>query len=388
MITQIARYIDNALVGGGQYAVAGVAITSRRRNMKLTLTCCAVVLSLVCTVRADLSESLKTGAMDIKQAGPMAFGPDGVLFIGDTQQGAIYAVATGDSSGDPSSVKINVAGIDQKIAAMLGTTASDILINDVAVNPASGNAYLSVSRGKGAEAAPAVIKVDGAGKISEVKLSEAKFSKAAFNNVPGGGNQRGQSITDIAYAGGKVIVAGLSNEEFASKLRTLEFPFKEADRGASVEIYHGAHGAVETRSPVRTFVTLDVSGEPTVLAAYTCTPLVTFPMANLKNGEKVTGKTVAELGAGNTPLDIITYKKDGKEYLLVTNTRHGVLKLSTDGIADVAPITNKVRGTAGMKFENISDLKNVKQLDKLNGKSAVLLVSAEGSSELKTIALP
>ena len=32
------------------------------------------------------------------------------------------------------------------------------------------------------------------------------------------------------------------------------FPFKTADNGTSVEIYHGAHGQFETRSPVRTFV--------------------------------------------------------------------------------------------------------------------------------------
>src|SRR6185503_20473544 len=111
-----------------------------------------------------------------------------------------------------------------------------------------------------AGATPVLIRVDPAGKLTDVKLSEAKFAKASLNNIAANGNQRSQSITDLAYVDGKVIVAGLSNEEFASKLRTVEFPFKQADRGASVEIYHGAHGAVETRSPVRTFVTLDIAG--------------------------------------------------------------------------------------------------------------------------------
>lgn len=357
--------------------------------MRLALTSCVVLaLTVVSAAWADLTDSLRGVGMDIKQAGPLAFAADGVLFIGDAQQGAIFAVATGDTKGDASKARIDVKGIDQQVAAMLGTTPADILINDVAVNPASGNVYLSVSRGRGAGAAPALIRVDSAGKLSEVKLSEAKFAKASLNNVPDGGNQRNQSITDLAYVNGKLVVAGLSNEEFASKLRTIEFPFKDADRGASVEIYHGAHGKLETRSPVRTFVTLDVAGTTHVLAAYTCTPLVTFPMGDLKGGAKVTGKTVAELGAGNTPLDIITYRKAGKEYLLVSNTRHGVLKLGTEQIASVEPISQRVRGTAGMKAENVAALANVKQLDKLNDESAVLLVTEGGSSELRTVPLP
>jgi hypothetical protein len=354
-------------------------------EMKRTLAACVAFALSAVVAHADLADSLKPGPVDIKHAGPLAFGPDGVLFIGDAQQGAVYAVATGDTSGDASKVKIEVKGLDKQVAAMLGTTPADILINDVAVNPASGRVYLSISRGRGAGAAPVVIKVDAAGKLSEVKLTDAKHSKAMLNNAPTDGRQRRESITDIAYVDGRVVVAGLSNEQFASKLRAVPFPFEKADDGTSVEIYHGAHGAVETRSPVRTFATIDVEGKPMIVAAYTCTPLVTFPISELKNGQKITGKTVAELGAGNTPLDIITYKKAGKEFLLVTNTKHGVLKVSTDGISAIEPITSRVRGTAGLKFENVAELSDVKQLDKLNGESAVILI---GASELRTIELP
>ena len=150
-------------------------------------------------------------------------------------------------------------------------------------------------------------------------------------------------------------MAGLSNEEFASKLRTIDFPFKGADKGTSVEIFHGNHNAIETRSPVRTFLVLDVKGQSNVLAAYTCTPLVLFPVDDLK-GEKVRGKTIAELGAGNNPLDIISYKKEGKEFLLLNNSKFGVMKLATEAISTLAPITERVGGTAGLKFETIAAL--------------------------------
>ena len=39
--------------------------------------------------------------------------------------------------------------------------------------------------------------------------------------------------------------------------------------GAAIEIYHGAHGRFETKSPVRTFVAYKIKNEPYLLAAYT-----------------------------------------------------------------------------------------------------------------------
>ena len=74
------------------------------------------------------------------------------------------------------------------------------------------------------------------------------------------------SITDIAFVKGKVVVAGLSNEEFASKLRVLDYPFKNSNAGASVEIFHGAHGRFETRSPIRTFIPYEIDGRPHIVA--------------------------------------------------------------------------------------------------------------------------
>ena len=43
-----------------------------------------------------------------------------------------------------------------------------------------------------------------------------------------------QTVTDMAYVEGRLFIAGLSNEEFSSKLRSVAYPFTEVDRGASV----------------------------------------------------------------------------------------------------------------------------------------------------------
>ena len=68
-----------------------------------------------------------------------------------------------------------------------------------------------------------------------------------------------------------------------------------------------------------------------------------FPVADLKPGAKVRGTTIAELGAGNQPIDMVLYKKDGHQYVLMANTRHGVLKIATDQFGSASGLTDPVQ---------------------------------------------
>jgi hypothetical protein len=226
--------------------------------------------------------------------------------------------------------------------------------------------------------------------VAEFALDDVKFSKAAIPNAPSD-KGRQDVTTDLQFSGGKILVAGLSNEEFASNLRVIPFPFEKVENGTSVEIYHGAHGKLETRSPVRTLAVFDVGGEPNVLAAYTCTPLVKFPLSDLKPGAKIKGTTVAELGNRNRPLDMIVYNKDGKDFLLLANNSRGVMKVNVEKIDATQGITNPVKGggTEGLSYDTIAELKGVTQLDKLDKDHAIVLVQADGGAlNLKSVQLP
>ena len=175
---------------------------------------------------------------------------------------------------------------------------------------------------------PLLVRVHADGKMEEVSLENVPFAKAELPNAPGHERQRAESITDLSFADGRVFVAGLSNEEFSSRLIAIPFPFSTGGfDAAAIEIYHGAHGKFETKSPIRTFVTYRINNEPYMLAAYQCTPLVKLPVADLKAGAHVKGTTIAELGNRNRPLDMIVYQKDGKDYLLMTNSSRGVMKI-------------------------------------------------------------
>ena len=354
--------------------------------MRTKLLVAALLVASAATGRA---EDLKPGTPDLKSATALAFGPKGVLFVGDAAGATVFAIDTGDTkpAGDKA---LNVEQIDSKVAAVLGVAAKDVKVTDVKVNPASGNVYLSVTRGTGA-GTPALVKVGRDGTATAVSLKDVPFASVKLPNPATGGAKGPPAvITQMAFVGGKLIVAGLSSEEFASTLRVIPYPFKDADKGSGIEIFHGAHSAIETKSPIRTFVAYKIGTEDNIMAAYTCTPLVKIPVADLKPGAKVKGTTIAELGNRNNPLDMIVYKKDGKDYILMANSARGVMKIQTDEFATVAPITKGVGGggTAGVKYETIAELKDVMQLDKLDEGNALLLVKSGTGFDLKTVPLP
>jgi hypothetical protein len=317
-----------------------------------------------------LTDGMAKGKPALKSVSNLAFGPGGIMFVGDPTAATIYAIDTADTK-EAGKGDVMVDKLEEKLASMLGVVKTDLTVTDMKVNPASGNIYLSVTRGRGAGSVPVLLKVDRAGSISEFSTNDVMFSQVKLPNI--GDKQRTQAITGMAYVDGKLIVAGLSNEEFNSTLRTIPFPFKEADRGAGIEIFHGAHGRIETNAPVRTFAPYSIGGTEYILAAYTCTPLVQIPMSDLKAGAKVHGKTIAELGNGNTPLDMIVYQKDGKDWLLMGNNKHGVVKIPTDGITSATSINGRVADKAGIGYEKITELKGVVQLDKLDAGRALIL---------------
>ena len=233
----------------------------------------AALLAAPLATGADLTASMSEGKPDLKSIGPIAFGPEGILFAADSKSAAVFAIATGDTKGVQAD-SLKVENLDEKIAALLGTSVEQILVSDLAVNPASGTPYLAVSRGRGPDANPVLLKVNGDGSLALVSLDKVKFSIAALPNAPadkvvGQGrrrkNARLESITDIAYTNGDVIVAGLSNEEFASSLRRIPFPFKEVGKGTGLGL-STVYGIIKQSGG---FIFADsVEGEGTTFAIY------------------------------------------------------------------------------------------------------------------------
>ncbi len=342
------------------------------------------------------------GTPAIQSMSALAFGPEGVLFIGDGKGGAIFAVDLQEESPATAVEEAPaVQNIEEKIASLLGTTADEIMIHDLAVNPVSQNIFLSVSRGRSQwdtrwllpndiADAGILLKVSPEGEIGEVTLKDVAYAKAALPNPidaskthmwKEGISLRADTITDMSFSEGTLYVAGLSNEEFASTMWRIPFPFSEKSAATTLEIFHGAHGEYETHAPIRAFVPYALSGKEHLLAAYLCTPLVTFPVADLKDGQHVKGRTVAEFGSGNYPIDMVLYKKDGEDRLLIANSNLPFMVVKTRDVESYkGEITTEPEGyLAGVSYEPRSGT-GVQQLDAFNAGYVVALQRLPGGT--------
>jgi hypothetical protein len=133
------------------------------------------------------------------------------------------------------------------------------------------------------------------------------------------------------------LVAGLSNEEFASTFRAVPFPFQKRCQGdrASRSI-HGSHGKIRDARPVRTFAPYKIGNEMQLLAAYTCTPLVQFSLKELGAGrERSKGKTDRRNWATvNGRSTWSSIKETGRTICSWPTAAAAVMKINTEKIAE------------------------------------------------------
>ena len=356
---------------------------------------CAILLTAAAAMTASGSfadteswKSVAPGKADLQSIGALEIGPDGVLFAGDSQGSAVYAIDVAHPSTSLGEFE-GIEDLDGKIAALLGTDVRGVHVKDMAVHEESGAIYLSVMRGDGDDAKPVLVRVQSGGKIEDVPLDNVRFSKLEIPDAPSPGarlyrwQSRSFTITDLEFIGGELYIAGLSNEEFASKLRRAPYPFEGELRVTDLEIYHGAHGEFETMAPIFSFVPYELDGREHLLAGYLCTPLVTFPLDDVKKEGKLRGKTIAELGWGNIPSDLVPYEKEGEGYLLVVNNTRGNMRMKKADIAAAQKgegITTRVGPRTGVEDETVP-LGNVAQAAAYGaGHVAVLGRSMENGS--------
>jgi hypothetical protein len=350
-----------------------------RRALVLAATLLAIPLAGPMAHAAE--DGLALGKATPKSLGPLEFGPGNVLFAGDPVGSAVMALDVGAPTTGDAAEFAQVEDLDEKIAAMLGVPVRDLAIQDMEVHGPTRTAYLSLHRGRGADARPVLMRVLPGGRIEEVSLDSIRHARLELANPPAADAKlyrreaRTLTITDLEFIDGELFVAGLSNEEFASTLRRVKFPFAGEPAVTGLEIYHGAHGQYETFAPIFSFIPYELEGQQHLLASYLCTPLVTFPLDELRKTARLRGKTIAELGYGNLPIDMIPVKSRGEDYLLITNTTRGAMTIKAADLQAAARkpgITTEVGVRHGVDY-NSSPLGSVVQAADFDADNLLLL---------------
>ncbi|MEM7038595.1 MAG: hypothetical protein AAF570_16540, partial [Bacteroidota bacterium] len=312
---------------------------------------------------AIIASSMASFTQNAKSLGVLEFSDEGILFAGDNTSGAVFAYDFSEAQAKSDPFEVNVYQIDEKVASTLGTAPKNIQINDIAVHPKSCEVYLSVTRGHGAEALPALIRVNSAQTLENIDLTKVEFTRQALTNIPDEGHKmvlrgtlgapptekeiakskislRTLSIVSMEYHNGGLYVAGISNEEFNSVLRHLPYPFNGEEKVSEIEMYHIAHDRYETRAPIRAMVARELNGIDYLVAAYTCSPLVLIPISDLKDGAKVKAKSLGDMGNGQ-PIDMVPFKMKGEEMLFVTNNSRSPRSIPLKALAAAKPVTEK-----------------------------------------------
>lgn len=363
--------------------------SSQRTRLVLAMV---MVFHLAGANATDPPPVMLKGDIQLKSLTSIAFSKDGVLFLADPLGMKICALNEKQTNSERSR-NLEVPNIDEKLAALLGVSTKDIKIEDMAVNPTSQEVYFAVTR-RGGDLQPAVIKVDKQGKLSPINLTNVSYYETSLTDVPSKSPHQyfplTSAITDMAFIDGELYVSGLSGEEFSSKLRRIPYPFTNKTTAVQLEIFHPSHDRFETNSPIETFLPFSVNGKMHIVAGYGCAPLAKFPLTEVRAKEQLRGVTVAELGGGNRPLDMIAFNDDGVDYLLIANSDRTLMQISSEdlnkqeavvkGATRVAPYES-----SGVKYLSIAEV-GITQLDDFTDQSYLVVQRNmdDGSLNLKS----
>jgi len=285
-----------------------------------------LLVALACCLGAVSNAS----AADIKSISRLAAGPENVLFVADWKSARVHAINLPGAAQKPAGAAFNILDLEDLLSRQVG--GAKVTVEDMVVRPGTAEVYIAVSYG--AAKTPALFVVGSDQRARRVNLKAAKSTSTALRDAPTSNYkfwrdtpERSFTVTDMKWRDGELFIAGLSNQDFASTLRRIKYPFDSQQSVTSVEIYHTGHNLIETRAPIRAMSFATLGGKPYLVAAYTCTPIVLLPLDELKDGAHIRGKTIAELGYGNTPAGMIAYTKTDKgkteEFLMLVNFERG-----------------------------------------------------------------
>ena len=297
------------------------------------------------TRQAQVTGQDRTQQTVLTSVSKMSFNDKGFLFLGDGRRPVVYSIDLGGKISDQPTKPFNLKNVDLILSRFLGVSTEMLRVTDMAVHPLSKDVYLAVSVGVGKLETFSLIKVRPEGKLENVSLKDKKVDSVELTHHEGKDYKfwnkyqaSSLSITHIEYYKNHLYVSGLKTGEFSSTLYKVSFPFRGNVEHATVSYYHAVHDQTESRAPIISHKIVHISGKDYLLAVYTCTPLVLIPLSEIKNGAHIRGKTIAELGYGNNPVDMLSFTLDRGEgmqpYILINNRNRSGSLIAMKDIID------------------------------------------------------
>jgi hypothetical protein len=376
--------------------------THRRNIMIRSVFACLAALALAVGAQAD------QGNPKVKSIDAITFGNDGLLIIADSKGSQVVTVET--LFKEIEWTKTEIADIDQLIAGKLGLMAKDIQIIKMAVDPKSHMAVVAVRSLKAKQDVLLTITGSGADNVREFSLDNVTYHRYPVNT----GEKAITAFTDVAFGGDRILVASNPTKGFENKVFSVVMGAKgEPCSTFSTETFHTGHNAIETKAPIRTIMAYEEGGKKYVIGTFTCTPIVRYPLDDMKPGAQLKGSSVVELGHGNTPRDMFVYEKDGKKYILMSCFRMGFMnksnpvgpspywackvdhnllketvKVDKDALWRFNPKSGKANKSETDRAQIAMDYFGVQFMSKLDNQRALVIREDKSGLQLRVLPLP
>jgi len=300
---------------------------------------------------------LRVGAADLRSAGPIAFGPEGILFLADNILAKVFAVDVADTSYEVRSAPFNKGDVDLRVSRHLGCDPDDVHLQDVAVHPRSQNVYLSVHLGHGDAGQPAFVRIDHLDSaIADVPLENVAVAEASMTYDQVGGDNRldpmrrcgpggteipsnerhlsSSMITRMRYVDGARLVVGTANTELSPSLRRIPFPFRDGDSAAVKQ--SPLADALWQQALVKIFSSCDDALD------YEVRPITGSSSADSALRTGTVGCIVAELGATTEVLDKISFVQSAEGNAFVAHTAFGPVEVVSHDARELCGISRVV----------------------------------------------
>ena len=175
-----------------------------------------------------MSAAVSASAADIRSISRLAAGPENVLFVADWKAARVHAIALPPAAQVPAGTAFNILDLEPLLSREVG--GAKVTVEDMVVRPGTAQVYVAVSYG--AAKTPALIMVTSDRVARRVDLKAAKATSTALRDAPTSDYkfwkdtpERSFTVTDMKWRDGELFVAGLSNQDFASTLRRVRYPF-------------------------------------------------------------------------------------------------------------------------------------------------------------------
>ena len=321
---------------------------------KLIAILMATTLSLCATTDPKLAKyGLTKGTPNIESFNEMTFGPNGILFVGDSKGAKIFAIATQDTIESEIKTGFLMKDIESRVADYLGQSKEDIMFHEMALNPISKNIYISISLKRKEWNMPSrnpdmiaysdiLLMIDiNTKEITKVNLNNIFFSQYEVKDAPPKEsimyniNQRTITFTDMKFRDNELLLAGKSGENFTPIFKSLDFPFTKKAKTTKIEYFYYGHDRYVSWFPASAFDTYTVDGNSKLLAVFYGNPLITFNLNEFSGSETDTirGKNISELWGGHSKaVDMIQYNYKNIDYVLISLSNRGLAEFRLDDI--------------------------------------------------------